>query len=92
MVWYSHFLKNFPQIVVIHTVKDFGVVNKGGGFLEFSCFFYDPMDVANLISGSSPFSKSGQSIWKFSVHILLKLAWRILSITLLACEMSAIVW
>ena len=95
MVWYFHHLKNFVVIthfVVIHTVKGFGIVNEAeDGFLEFSCFFYDPMDVANLISGSSPFSKSGQSIWKFSVHILLKLAWRILSITLLACEMSAIV-
>ena len=84
-------MKNFPQFVVIHTVKDFHVVNKAGGFLEFSCFFYDPMDVANLISGSSAFSKSSESIWKFSVYILLKLAWRILSITLLVCEISAIV-
>ena len=60
MVWYSHLLKNFPQFVVIHTVKDFGIVNKAeaDGFLEFSCFFYDSTDVDNLISGSSAFSKS----------------------------------
>ena len=66
--------KNFPQFVVIHTVKGFGVVNKAevDVFLEFSCFFYDPMDVGNLISGSFAFSKSSLNIWKFSVHILLK--------------------
>ena len=76
-----------------HTVKGFGIINKAevDVFLEFSCFVYDPTDVGNLISGSSAFSKSSLNIWKFSVHILLKLAWRILSITLLACEMSAIV-
>ena len=74
MVWYSHLLKNFPQFVVIHTVKDFGVVNKAGVdvFLELSCFFDDPMDVGNLICGSSAFSKSSLNIWKFMVHILLK--------------------
>ena len=74
MVWYSHFLKNFPQFVVIHTVKDFGVVNKAkvDVFLEFSCFFCGPMDVGNLISGSSAFSKSSLNIWKFMVHVLLK--------------------
>ena len=74
VVWYSHFLKNFPQFVVIHTVKVFGIVNKAelDVFLEFSCFFYDQMDVGNLISGSSGFSKSSLNIWKFSIHILLK--------------------
>ena len=74
MICYSHLLKNFPQFVVIHTVKDFGVINKAevDVFLEFSCFLYDPTDVGNLISGSSAFSKSSLNIWKFSVHILLK--------------------
>ena len=74
MVWYSHHLKNFPQFVVIHTIKGFSVVNeaKVDVFLEFSCFFYDPTDVGNLISDSSVFSKSNLNIWKFSVDILLK--------------------
>ena len=72
MVWYSHLFKNVPQFVVIHTVKGFGVVNEADVFLEFSCFFYDPMDVGNLISGSPAFSKSSLNIWKFSVHVLLK--------------------
>ena len=74
MVWYSQLLKNSPQFVVIHTVKGFGVVNKAkvGVFLEISCFFYDPEDVGNLISGSSAFSKTSLNIWKFMVHILLK--------------------
>ena len=74
VVLYSHFLKNFPQFIVIHTVKGFGIVNKAkvDVCLEFSCFFYDPTDVGNLISGSSAFSKSSLYIWKFSVHILLK--------------------
>ena len=86
MVWYSHLFKNFPQFVVIHTVKGFGIVNnvEVDVFLELSCFFDDLMDVDNLISGSSAFSKSslnsGSSCFR-----------RILSITLLACEMSAIV-
>ena len=71
--WYSHLFKNFPQFVVIHTVKSFGVVNKAVDvFLEFPCFFHDPTDVGNLISGSSAFSKSSLYIWNFSVHILLK--------------------
>ena len=75
MVRYSHLLKNFPQFVVIHTVKGFGIVNKAeiDVFLEFSCFFDDPADVGNLISGSSAFSKSNLNIWKFTVHVLLKL-------------------
>ena len=65
VVWYSHLFKNFPQLVVIHTVKGFTVVNEAevDVFLEFSCFFYDPMDVSNLISGSSAFSKSSLYIW-----------------------------
>ena len=75
MVWHSHLLKNFPQFVVIYTVKGFGMVNKAkvDVFLEVSCFFNDPIDVGNLISGSSAFSKSSLNIWKFMVHILLKL-------------------
>ena len=78
---------------MIHTVKGFGIVSKAeiDVFLELSYFFDGPADVGNLISGSSAFSKTGLSIWKVTVYILLKLAWRILSITLLACEMSAIV-
>ena len=90
VVWYSHPFQNFPQFVVIHTVKGFGIVNKAelDVFLEFSCFFYIPKDDGNLISGSSAFSKSSLNIWKFSVHVL---AWRILSIALLVCEKSAIV-
>ena len=74
MISYSHLFQNFPQFVLIHTVKDFGIVNKAeiDVFLELSSFFYDPMDVGNLISGSSAFSKSSLNIWKFSVHILLK--------------------
>ena len=74
MVWYSHLVKNFPQFVVIETVKGFSIDNEVGVnvFLEFSCFFDDPADVSNLISGSSAFSKSSLNIWNFSVHILLK--------------------
>ena len=74
MVWYSHLLKNFLQFVVIHTVKGFSIVSKAevDVFLELSCFFYDPVDVGNLISGSSAFSKSSLNIWKFTVHVLLK--------------------
>ena len=74
MAWYSHFFKNFPQFVVIHTVKGFGVVNKAevDVFLEFSCFFDYSKDVGNLISGSSAFSKSNLNIWMFLVHVLLK--------------------
>ena len=73
VAWYSHLLKNFPQFVVIHTVKGFSVVNEAevDVFLEFSCFFYDPEDVGNLISGFA-FSESSLNIWKFSVHVLLK--------------------
>ena len=74
MVWYSHLLKNFPQFVVIHTVKSFGLANKAevDVFLELSCFFDDPADVGNLISGSSAFCKCSLNIWKFMFHVLLK--------------------
>ena len=74
MVWHFHLLKNFPQFVVIHTVKGFGIVNKAevDVCLEFSCFFCDPANVGNLISGSSAFSKSSLNIWQFMVHVLLK--------------------
>ena len=74
MVWYSHLFKNFPQFVLIYTVKGFDIVNKAeiDVFLELSCFFDDPADVGNLISGSSAFSKTSLNIWKFTVHILLK--------------------
>ena len=74
MVSYSNLLKNIPQLIVIHTIKGFGIVNKAetDGFLEHSCFFSDPMDVGNLISGSSAFSKTSLNIWKFTVHVLLK--------------------
>jgi len=74
VVWHSYLLKNFPQFVLIHTVKGISIVNKAEVdiFLDFSCFFYDPTDVGNLTSGSSAFSKSSLNIWKFSVHILLK--------------------
>ena len=74
MVWYSHLFQNFPQFLVIHTVKGFGIVNKAevDVFLELSCFFDDPADVDNLISGSSAFCKSSLNIWKFMVYVLLK--------------------
>ena len=74
MVWYSHLLKNFPQFVVIHIVQGCDIVNKAevDVFLELSCFFHDPADVGNLISGSSAFSKTSLDIWKFTVHVLLK--------------------
>ena len=79
MVWYSHQLKNFPQFIVIHTVKGFGVVNKAevDVFLELSCFFNDPANVDNLIFDPSTFSKSSLNIWKFMVHLVLKPCWRI---------------
>ena len=74
VVWYSHLFHNFPQFVVIHTVKGFGIVNKSDVdvFLELSCFFDDPMDVGNLMCGSFAFSKTSLNIWKFTVHVLLK--------------------
>ena len=76
VVWYSHLFQNFPQFIVIHTVKGFGIVNKAEiyVFLELSCFFDDPADIGNLISGSSAFSKTSFNNWKFTVHILLE-AW-----------------
>ena len=93
VVWYSHFLKNFPQFDVIHTLKGFGIINKAeiDDFLGLSCFFNDLADVGNLISGSSAFSKTSLNIKNLTVHVLLKPGLRISSITLLACEMSVIV-
>ena len=89
MVWYSHLLKNFPQFIVIHTVKGFGIVNKANidVFLELSCFLYDPEDVGNLISGSSAFSKTSLNIWKFTVHTWLKPGLENFEDYLLMCEM-----
>ena len=74
VVWYSHLFQNVLQFIVIHTVKGFGIVNKAevDVFLELSCFFGDSVDVGNLISGSSAFSKTSLDIWKFTVHVLLK--------------------
>ena len=74
MVWYSHLFKIFPQFAAMHTVKDFGVVNKAEVdiFLELSCFSDNPVNVGNLISGSSAFSKTSLNIWKFMFHVLLK--------------------
>ena len=74
MVWYSHLFQNFPQFIVIHTVRGFDIVNKADTdvFLELSCFFNDPIDVGNFISVSSAFFESSLNIWKFSVHVLLK--------------------
>ena len=73
MIWYSHLFQNFPQFLVIHTVKGFGIVNKEEVdiFLELSCFFNDPVDVGNLISGSSAFSKISLNIWKFMVYVMM---------------------
>ena len=92
VVWYSYLFKNFSQFIVIHTDKAFGMFSKAEVdiFLELFCFFDDPPDVGNLISGSSAFSKFSLNIWKFTY--CWSLAWRILSITLLACEASGIVW
>ena len=94
MVWYSHLFQNFPQFIVIHTVKGFGIVNKAemDVFLERSCVFNDPADVGNLISGFSAFSKSSLTIWKFTY--CWSLTWRILSITLLVWDECncAVVW
>ena len=93
VVWYCHLLKNFPPFTLIHTVKGFGLVNKAEVvvFLEFSCFLYDPTDVDNLISSSFAVFKSSLNIWKFMVHILLKPGLSSLNITLVVCEMSAVV-
>ena len=93
MVWYSHLLQNFPQFIVIHTVKGFGIVNKAeiNVILELSCFFNDPADVGNFISGSSAFSKTSLKIRKFMVYVLLKPGLENFERTLQACETSAIV-
>ena len=93
VVWYSHLFQNFPQFIVIHTVKGFGIVSKAevDVFLQLSCFLDDLADVGKLISGSSAFSKSSFNIWKFMVHVLLKPGWENFEHYLLACEMSAIV-
>ena len=93
VVWYSHLFETFPQFVVIHTVKGFGIVNKAEAdiFLELSGFFDDPMDVGNMISSSYAFSKSSLNIWKFTVHVLLKSGMENFEHYFLACEMSAIV-
>ena len=93
VVWYSHLFKNFPQFAVLHIVKGFSVVNEAveDYFLESPCFLYDLIGVGNLISGSSAFYKSSLNIWKFMVHVLLKPGLENFDITLLACEISAIV-
>ena len=91
VVYYSQLLKNFPQFAMIHTIKGFDIVNnvEVGVFLELSCFFYDPMNVGNFTPASCAFSKSSLNIWKFMFMFCWSLVWRILSITLLVCEMSA---
>ena len=93
VIWYSHLFQNCPQFIVIHTVKGFGIVNKAeiDVFLELSCFFDDPADVGNLVSGSSALSKTSLNNWSSGFTYCWILAWRISGITLLACEMSAIV-
>ena len=93
MVWYSLLLKNFPQFIVIHTVKGFSIITKVeiDVFLELSCFFNDPADVGNLLSGASAFSKTSLNVWKFMVHVLLKPGLKNFEHYILVCEMSAIV-
>ena len=93
VVWYSYLFHNFPQFIMIHTEKGFRIINKAEihVFLELSCFFHDPVDVGNLISGSSAFSKTSWASGSSQFTYCWSLAWRILSITLLVCEMSAIV-
>ena len=93
-VWFSHLFQNFPQFIVIHTVKGFGIVNKAeiDVFLELFCFFDNPNDSGNLISRSSAFSKTILNIWNFMVHVLLKPGLENFEHHLLACEMSAVVW
>ena len=94
MVWYSDLFQNFPQFVVIYTVKGFGIVNKAeiDVFLELSCFFHDPADVGNLISGPSAFSISSLNIWNFMVHVQLKPGLENFEhFLLLVCKMNAVV-
>ena len=94
VVWYCQHFKNLPQFVVIHMVKGFSVVNEAevDVFLEFPCFYYDPMDIGNLISGSSVFTKTSLNNWKFSVHVLLKPSLENFEHHSAGCEMNAIVW
>ena len=93
MVWYSHLFQNFPQFIVIHIVKDFGIVNKAeiDVFLELSCFFYVSVDVGNLISGSFAFPKTNLNIWKFRVHVLMNPGLKNFGALILEHEISAIV-
>ena len=93
MVWYSHIFQNFPQFIVIHTVKGFGIVSKAeiDVFLELSCFFEDSADVGDLTSGLSAFSKSSLNIWNFTVQVLFKPGLEKFDHYFAACEMSAIV-
>ena len=93
MVWYSYLFQNFPEFILIHRVKAYVIVNKAkiDVFLELPCFFDNPTDAGDLISGSSAFSKTSLNIWKFMVHILLKPGLENFELTLLVCEMSAIV-
>ena len=93
VIWYSHLFNNFPQFIVIHTVKGCDIVNKAevDVLLELSCFIDDPMDAGSLISGSSAFSKASLNIWKFTVYVLLKPGLENFEHYLLVCEMSAIV-
>ena len=92
MVWYAHLFQNFPPFIVIHSVKGFGIVNKAeiDVFLELSCFFNDPADIGNLISGSSAFSKTSLNICKFMVHVLLKPGLENFKHYLLACRASLV--
>ena len=94
MVWYSHIFKNFPESVVVHTVKGFGIVSEAevNVFLVLSCFFNHPMGVGNAISGSSVFSEFSLSIWKYTVYVLLKPGLQSFEHYFIVCEMSTIVW
>ena len=94
MVWHSCFFQNFPQFVVVHRVKGFSIVNEVevDVFLTFSCFFYDPVDVDNLISGSSDFSKSSLSIWQLTVHVMFKPGLENFEHYFLSVQMSTVVW
>ena len=94
MVWYAHLFQNFPQFIVIHTANGFGIVNKAeiDVFLEFSFFFDGPVDVGNLISGSSVFSKTSLNIWKFMVHILLKPGLELLQVVSKDMMFIKVIW